>query len=85
MRLYLIGEEREAETCRVELESVGVAALQALEARVGAVAVVVSLLTELDLEPFLPALLSAGMTISGGEHSQVALTVAAACLAQLER
>ena len=88
MRLDLIREEREAQTCSVELQRVVVTALQGLEARVAAVAVVVlCLLAEVDLEPFRPALLSAGPGLTTGtltEHSQRGLVVAAACLAQLE-
>ena len=88
MRLDLIREEREAQACSVELQRVVVTALQSLQTRVTAVAVVVfSLLTEVDLEPFRPALQSAGpglATATLTEHSQRGLVVAAACLAQFE-
>ena len=88
MRLDLIREEREAQACSVELQRVVVTALQGLQTRVAAVAVtVLSLLAEVDLEPFRPALLSAGpglATATLTEHSQRGLVVAAACLAQLE-
>ena len=68
MRLDLIREEREAQACSVELQRVVVTALQGLEARVAAVAAVVRLLAEVDLEAFLSALLSAWLTRV--EHSQ---------------
>ena len=88
VRLDLIREEREAQACSVELQRVVVTALQGLEARVAAVAaVVLCLLAEVDLEPFRPALLSAGpglTTATLTEHSQRGFVVAAACLAQLE-
>ena len=90
MRLDLIREEREAQACSVELQRVVVTALQGLQARVTAVAGVVRLLAEVDLEAFLPALLSAGLAEVGEEHGQsprdgLGLIVAVACLAQIER
>ena len=66
LRLDLVGEEREAQTCSVVLQSGVVTALQALLARVATVAVVVRLLAEVELEPFLPALLPAGQVTGGG-------------------
>ena len=87
VRLDLIREEREAQACSVELQRGVVTALQGPQARVAAVALVVRLLAEVDLEPFRPALLSAGpglATATLTEHSQRGLVVAAACVAQLE-
>ena len=88
LRLDLVREEREAETRSVELQRGVVTALHSLQVRVAAVAAVVRLLAEVDLEAFLSALLSAGLTRV--EHSQqggvggLGPVVAAAC-AQLER
>ena len=92
LRLDLVREEREAETRSVELQRGVVTALHSLQVRVAAVAAVVRLLAEVDLEASLPALLSAGLTTSltRVEHSQqggvegLGPVVAAAC-AQLER
>ena len=89
MRLDLRGEEREAESCSVVLQSGVVTALQALQSRVTAVTVVVRLLAEVDLEAFLPALLPAGLAEVGEEHGQPAsdglgLIVALVRLAQME-
>ena len=84
LRLDLVGEEREAQTCRVVLQSGVVTALQALLARVATVAVVVRLLAEVELEPFLPALLPAGLAEVGEEHG-LGLIVALVRLAQIER
>ena len=90
MRLDLIGEEWEAQACRVVLQSGVVTVLRVLQASIAAVAVVVRLLAEVDLEAFLPALLPAGLAEAGGEHGQSAsdglgLIVALVWLAQIER
>ena len=90
MRLDLIGEEWEAQACRVVLQSGVVTVLRVLQASIAAVAVVVRLLAEVDLEAFLPALLPAGLV--GVEHGQSAsdglgliVAVALVWLAQIER
>ena len=90
LRLDLVREEREAETRSVGLQRGVVTALHSLQVRVAAVAAVVSLLAEVDLEAFLPALLPAGLAEVGEEHGQSAsdglgLIVALVGLAQIER